>query len=136
MRMFKITISTVVVGLACLSLTSTAEPIGLLVARDGPGNIRLSWTNAAVNFVLEHSGQIGPEALWSPVNQSLVATNGLLELSLSPGGIAQFYRLRFVSSAGLPPDPSSVAPAPPRGVATIIGNNIEFLYFGSNAITW
>ncbi len=95
--------------------------------------VRLSWTSTATGFVLEQVDQLSAADQWSPVLQAPQLIGQQLSVVLSSSTGVRFFRLAS-RPGGLPPDPVSIAPPIPQGVATLLAGATEFLYTGPNPI--
>jgi hypothetical protein len=93
----------------------------------------LSWPGTALSYVLESVDELAGASPWRPVAEQPTVINDELRLVLSTADRPRFFRLRFVS-AGLPPDPATVAPPLSRSGVTDLGSATAFLYTGSNPI--
>jgi hypothetical protein len=107
----------------------------LLIDSHTATQVRLAWSNAPGNFVLEvTTNAFTSPSLWLPFQQTPTLSNGISLVVVDLAGVSRFFRLHAIQSGGLPPDPATVAPPPPDGVATLIGESTSFLYTGANPI--
>lgn len=95
--------------------------------------VRLSWTHTATGFVLEQVDELPAADRWSPVLQTPQLIGPQFSVVLSNRLGVRFFRLTS-RPGGLPPDPASIAPPIPWGVATALAEATVFLYTGPNPI--
>ena len=119
-------------GFCLLSTAQAQTPPHLVIDREGPAHVRVSWPAAATGYLLEETGQF-PAGPWLPVSQTPELVNQAFSLRISLQEAERFFRLRGVGG-NLPPDPGDVAPEPQPGVVTLLGASTEFLYTGPNPI--
>ena len=123
------------VVLACGAFTSLAQaPPALLIDFSTDSQVRLSWTNTPGNIVLEETATITPTSVWRPFPQNPTLLNGRFSVMVDITGVTRFFRLHMIQTGELPPDPASIAPPIPQGVATLLAGATEFLYTGPNPI--
>jgi hypothetical protein len=80
-------------GLYVARITESASPQPSLVAQKGEGGISLKWPSNAVGFVLETANSITGSA-WSSVPEAPSPAGDFQEYTISPEGMAKFFRLR------------------------------------------
>jgi hypothetical protein len=68
-------------------------PVFSLQATPSPGQLVLSWSSAASNYVLETSASIGPDALWTPITSGISQNGDTLVFTTPPTDPAAFFRL-------------------------------------------
>lgn len=93
---------------------------------------RLSWTQTPGLFVLEETETLTPLGVWRPFPGDPTPSDGRLSVIVETTESSRYFRLH--QADGLPPDPASVAPPMPQGVATGLAGAMEFLYTGPNPI--
>jgi hypothetical protein len=65
----------------------------LQVASGGPGTVILSWPTTVGEYALQSSPVLGPAAVWSPVTVTNQIVGGFIQVTVTAGGKAGFYRL-------------------------------------------
>jgi hypothetical protein len=64
----------------------------LLVFRQG-NDLVLSWPSTASGFVIEATDSLSPPN-WTAVTNSQTQSGGQVTITIDPGGLSKFYRLR------------------------------------------
>jgi hypothetical protein len=65
----------------------------LSISRNGV-QVDIRWPTAASGYILETAAQLGTSAAWSAVAPAPTIDGSMNKVTLAPGGIAAFYRLR------------------------------------------
>jgi len=118
----------------CGASAGLAQTPPILHVDLSPGSqARLSWTNTSVNFFLEETATLSPVSVWWPFPQNPTLLFGQFSVLVDITDRTRFFRLHALQT-GLPPNPASIAPPVPEGIATQLGSATEFLYSGSNPI--
>jgi type 1 glutamine amidotransferase len=77
-----------------LRLTAlTYDVPAVTVSAAGPP-LQLNWPALPAGFVLESSGDLSPDAVWSGETLPVIVTNGFNQVSVETGSEARFYRVR------------------------------------------
>ncbi len=97
------------------------------------GQIELSWTATATDFVLESSASLSSPQRWQLAPEPVRRVADYFSVTVTAGDTTQFFRLHY-APAPLPVDPVTVASALPQASASDVGSATTFLYTGANPI--
>lgn len=75
-------------------VVATSAPLPRLTCARTPDSVMLSWPTNAAGFVLVAASSLTSNAVWSPVDGTVPATNGQHTVLVAVSNAMQFFRLR------------------------------------------